>query len=104
MSTAVVLAVAAAIVVGPALPAVADPSRMSLDCEGIDLAVERTNGTSWWGSDGAVYTTKHLRVVDDQGTYEKSYGHVVGNVTVCAADHVVEDYASRWTVQLVRSR
>ena len=102
MRAATVLAVAAAVVVAPALPASAE-DRMSLDCEGIPLVVERTNGTSWWGSDGAVYTTKHLRIEDEHGGYEKSYGHVQGEVTLCAADHVVDDYRSRWTVQLVRS-
>jgi hypothetical protein len=100
MRAAVVLAVAAAVVVAPALPVSAE-DRMALDCEGIDLVVERTNGTSWWGSDGAVYTTKHLRIEDEYGGYEKSYGHVSGDVVVCEADHDVDGYWSRWTVDLV---
>lgn len=103
MRAAAVLAVGVALFAAPALPATADERRMSLACEGLGLVVERANGASWWGSDGVVYTTKHLLVVDEHGEYEKSYGHVVGDPVVCEADHVVHDYASRWRVELVRS-
>lgn len=101
MRAAAALAVTAALVGAPALPAAADSSRMSLVCEGIDLTIERSNGASWWGSDNAVYTTKYLRVVSEHGTYEKSYGHTARPHVVCAADHVTPEGASRWTVQLV---
>lgn len=111
------LAVLAATAAGVGLlasPASAGAERMTLDCGGTIGVIERTNGGSWWGvDDDAVYTTKHLRVQDAYGTFEKSYGHVVGEVLPCVADHdvpYVDDdgveqlYESTWTVELVRSR
>lgn len=88
-----------------AVPAPAGASdRMSLACEGLGLVVERTNGASWFGDDGRTYTTRHLRIVDESGVYEKAYGHTASAFVVCEADHVAGGYRSRWTVQLVASR
>ena len=103
MRAAAVLALTAAALSMPG-PALAVSERMSLACEGLDLVVERSNGASWWGNDGAVYTTAYLRVVDDGGTYEKSYGHTASDVLICQADHVTAGYTSRWTVHLVRAQ
>lgn len=94
-------------------PASAGPERMQLDCGGGLGVIERANGASWWGvEDGAVYTTKYLRIEDGGPGLEKHYGHVVGEVLVCVAEHDVpyvdEDgdpqlYESDWTVHLVAS-
>ena len=98
-------AMTACLVTLPNSPAAADDQRMQLDCGGEIGLIERTNGASWWGvDDDVVYTTKHLRIVHAEGSYEKSYGHVTGDVVVCDAAHVTPDHASRWTVELVRSR
>ena len=88
-----------------AAPATATQDRMRLECGGDIGVIERSNGASWWGvDDGAVYTTKHLRVQDAYGVFEKSYGHTAREHVVCQAAHNVDDYSSIWTVQLVRSR
>ena len=115
MSRVLVVAVLTApLVVGPAAPSALAQERMTLECGGSIGTIERTNGASWWGiGDDAVYTTKHLLIDDAHGRYEKSYGHVAGDVQVCVADHDVtyvdengdrQVYESTWTVQLVRSR
>ena len=88
-----------------AAPAAAAQERMQLDCGGDIGVIERTNGASWWGvDDGAVYTTKHLRVQAGSGVFEKSYGHTAREHVVCQAAHEVDDYSSTWTVHLVRAR
>lgn len=103
MRAAVLLAVAAA-VLAAAAPAAASSDRMQLACEDSDLVVERTNGASWWGSDGSVYTTAYLRVVDPYGAFEKHYGHVAAEHLVCEAEHDAHGWTSRWTVHLVLAR
>lgn len=102
MRSAAVLVATAVLAVAPAVPAGAS-ERMRLDCGGAIGVIERTNGASWWGvEDGTVYTTKYLYVIDDQGNeFEKHYGHVAREHVVCQAAHVVDDYASDWTVHLV---
>lgn len=101
MRAAAVLVATAVLAVAPAVPAGAS-ERMRLDCDGAIGVIERTNGASWWDvDDGTVYTTKHLRVEDDNGVFEKSYGHVASEAVVCEAAHVVDDYESDWTVHLV---
>lgn len=101
-----VLAGALALAAAPTLPAAADPARMTLDCGGDVGVIERSNGSSWWGvDDSAVYTTKYLKIVsDDGGVYEKRYGHAADEPLVCQAAHVTPDHSSSWTVHLVPSR
>ena len=100
MRTPVALAVAGVVLMLPG-PALAASDRMQLACQGLPLVVERTNGASWWGSDGAVYTTQYLHIADERGTYEKRYGHVASDHITCVADHDLPGGSSRWTVHLV---
>lgn len=100
MRTQVALTVAGAVLMLPG-PALAASDRMQLECQGTSLVVERTNGASWWGSDGTVYTTQYLRIEDARGTFEKRYGHVAQDHISCVADHDVHGSSSRWTVHLV---
>lgn len=104
MRIALLLAAGAGAVLAMPSPALAGADRMQLACEGLDLVVERSNGSSWWGNDGVTYTTRYLRVADSRGVYEKHFGHAASEHLVCTADHDSGDYRSRWTVHLVAAQ
>lgn len=95
-------------VVGTATAAPPVERNMQLECEGSDLAIMRSNGSSWWGldadrqPDGTVYVTTTLEVTNDAGSvYSHSYGQKtgLGGPTTCVAEH----FGFTWTVGLVRS-
>jgi hypothetical protein len=93
-----------AMVVATSLPtaALAASERMHLDCEQEALGtIERTNGASWWGEDGSVYTTTHLRITQgDQVIHEHAYGNQRPQQTLtCTAEH----FDFTWEVELVRA-
>jgi hypothetical protein len=93
-----------AMVVATSLPtaALAASERMHLDCEETELGrIERTNGASWWGEDGSVYTTTHLQVTrGDQVIHEHAYGNQRPQQTLtCTAEH----FEFTWEVELVRA-
>jgi hypothetical protein len=82
---------------------------MHLDCEGSDLVIMRSNGSSWWGlgadgaPDGTVYVTTDLDVTfQGEPIYSRSYGNKtgLGTPTTCTADH----FGFIWTVELVQVR
>lgn len=86
--------------VAPAASAGSD--RMQLDC-GDGRVIERSNGSSWWGTDhDAGYVTEHLLITSGgEVQYEKAYGsRGPGERSTCVADH----FGSIWTVQLVQTR
>jgi hypothetical protein len=84
-------------------PALAANDRMQLECTGGDLAgttIERTNGSSWWAQpDDTVYTTRYIRVTDEQGDtlYEHNHGKKSGPTQSCVGNH----FGSTWYVEIV---
>ncbi len=98
-------AAAAVAALGPlaaAPSAQAATERMQLFCAD-GRVLERTNGTSWWGADGAGYV--HERVVvtaDGQVLYAQDAGRKAPDAarTTCVAEH----FGTVWTVDLVQVR
>jgi len=94
----------AATVVATSLPtaALASSERMQLPCGGELGTIERSNGNSWWGQDGTVYTTAYIRVsepTEDVTYHEKRHGSSRPHETVtCDA---VAPSGLRWQLELV---
>lgn len=97
------LAVALGATAVSATPAAAGSERMQLHCESGSLAghtLERSNGSTWWDvDDGAVYTTKSIKVSGDEGVvYEHDYGKKAEAAETCTGTHL------DWTWELAVGR
>lgn len=98
------LAVALGATAVSATPAAAGSERMQLHCESGSLAghtVERSNGSSWWDvGDGALYTTKSIKVSGDEGiVYQRDYGKKAKAAETCTATH----FDWTWELELVQT-
>lgn len=95
---------------GSALAAPPTDRSMHLACEGSDLVIMRSNGTSWWGigadgqPDGSVYVTTSFDITfDGEPVHSQTYGNKtgLGPSTTCTAQ---TSLGFLWVIKLVQAR